>query len=112
METILKIVFSLLIAIHGLIHLMGFAKSFKFAEMSQLTQPISKPHGLLWLTATLLFVATLPIFLLRKDWWWIIAVVAILISQYLIIIAWQDAKFGTVANVIILILCIIGYGQR
>ena len=28
--------------IHGLIHLMGFTKAFNYAEINQLTQPISK----------------------------------------------------------------------
>ncbi len=111
METILKILFSLLVGIHGLIHLMGFAKAFEFAEMSQLTQPISKSQGVLWLITTLLFIATIPVFLLKKDFWWIIAAMGIVISQFLIFTAWQDAKFGTIANLIILLAGIIGYGQ-
>ncbi len=34
-----------------------------------------------------------------------------ILSQILIINSWQDAKFGTIANVIILIFCIIGFFQ-
>jgi hypothetical protein len=90
---------------------MGFAKAFNFAEMSQLTQPISKSQGVIWLIATLLFLATIPIFLLRKDWWWLIGIVAILASQYVIFTVWQDAKFGTISNVIVLIAVVIGYGN-
>jgi hypothetical protein len=90
---------------------MGFAKAFNYAEMSQLTQPISKSQGVIWLITTLLFLATIPIFLLRKDWWWLVGFVAISASQYLIFTTWQDAKFGTIANLIILIAVFIGYGQ-
>ena len=111
MGTTIKILFSFLVAIHGLIHLMGFAKAFGFAEMSQLTQPISKLQGMAWLVAALLFSASIPAYLLRKDWWWMIAFVAIVISQLVIFLSWKDAKFGTLANVIILIVIILGYGK-
>jgi hypothetical protein len=45
---------------------MGFAKAFQYAEMKQLTIAISKPVGLMWLIATLLFVASAILFLLKK----------------------------------------------
>ena len=32
---------AVLLAVHGLIHLMGFAKAFGYAQLPQLTQPIS-----------------------------------------------------------------------
>jgi hypothetical protein len=35
---------------------MGFVKGFQLAEISQLTQSISKPMGVLWLFATILFL--------------------------------------------------------
>ncbi len=50
------------------------------------------------------------IYLFRKDWWWIIAIAAIIISQILIIIYWKDAKFGTIPNILILIVSIFSYG--
>ena len=99
-----------LIIVHGLIHLMGFAKAFQYAEMKQLTIAISKPLGLLWLTATLLFMTTAIVFLLKKDYWPIFAIMGVVLSQIVIISSWQDAKFGTIANVIIIIASIIGYG--
>ena len=36
---------AVLLAVHGLIHLMGFAKAFGYAELPQLTQPISREMG-------------------------------------------------------------------
>jgi len=47
---------------------------------------------------------------LKADWWWIFAFIAIVSSQILIISSWQDARFGTIANVIILIATIAGFG--
>ncbi len=105
----LKIIFCIIIIVHGLIHLMGFVKAFKLSPMEQLTQPISKPVGLLWLLAALLFLAAIFLFLLRHELWWIIAALAIIISQTLIIFLWRDAKFGTIANLIILLPVIVAF---
>ena len=46
---------------------------------------------------------------MEKEWWWILSVSGITISQYLIIKSWQDAKYGTVANIIVLVKSIIGF---
>ena len=40
---------------------------------------------------------------LRAPWWWYPALPGVLLSQGLIVTAWGDAKFGTLANVIIAI---------
>jgi hypothetical protein len=57
-EGIVKYLFILLVLLHGLIHLMGFAKAFDLASFEQLRVPISPAVGLLWLAAALLFVAS------------------------------------------------------
>lgn len=89
---------------------MGFAKAFGYDNITQLTKEISKLVGTLWLLTALLFIISAVQFFLKKDTWWITCIPAILFSQYLIITSWNDAKFGTIANVIILIAVIIGYG--
>lgn len=105
-----KYIFASLLIMHGVIHLMGFAKAFQYAKLKQLAIAISKPVGTLWLLAALLFILSSMLFLLKKDYWTIIAIASAIISQIVIIISWQDAKFGTIANVIILIAVVIGYG--
>ena len=37
-----------LLLLHGIIHFMGFAKSFELASIEQLTKVISKPFGIFW----------------------------------------------------------------
>jgi len=93
----------IIIGIHGLIHLLGFVKAFNYAEINQLTQPISKSSGIIWLMTLLLFVSVFILYLLKSDVWWIFAFAAVVVSQLLIIQYWQDAKFGTIPNLIILI---------
>jgi hypothetical protein len=105
-----KFIFTFIVLIHGLIHFMGFAKAFNYAEISQLTQPISRPVGVGWGLAALLFIITAILFVAKKDSWWIWAIPALLLSQTLIIISWEDAKFGTMANLIVLAAVIVGLG--
>lgn len=104
-----KYIFGLVLLVHGLIHLMGFAKAFQLAQIDQLSMSISKPLGLVWLLTGILFIVTFALAFLKQDGWPILAIVAIIVSQVLIIIFWKDAKFGTIANIIILMASIIGF---
>jgi hypothetical protein len=114
-----RIIFLFIMLIHGLIHLMGFAKEWKIAEVKELTGKtliplggiLSKAAGILWLIASILFVASAGSFLLRKEWWWMIGLTAVIISQLLIILYWHDAKWGTIANILILFAVIVSYGK-
>ena len=106
----IRILFSIIIIVHGLIHFMGFAKAFNYGNITQLTKEISKPSGLLWLLTAFLFIAATILFLLKKDAWIFFGLTAVIISQILIFTVWQDAKFGTIANVIILVVAILSYG--
>jgi hypothetical protein len=99
----MRILLFVLIVVHGLIHLLGFVKAFKLAPVSQLTQDISRAAGLLWLLGAALFVIAGVLFLLKTESWWILAALAVVVSQALIIASWSDAKFGTLANVIVVL---------
>lgn len=70
---------------------------------------ISKFPGVLWIICAVLFMSTVLTFLFKKDWWWILGFFAVVFSQILITTQWQDAKIGTIANLIILIPVIIGF---
>jgi hypothetical protein len=100
----MKTVLIILLVLHGAIHLMGFAKSFDILPVKPLNQYISKPFGVLWLTACLLCFTCALLVLIKSSEWWVIGLTAILLSQILIIRFWKDAKFGTIANVIIALI--------
>jgi len=106
----LKIFFLIVLFIHGMIHILGFLKAYQLAEINQLTQNISKPMGILWLIALILLFAVAIQLVSNHDLWWITALAAVILSEVLIILFWQDAKFGTIANIIILLAVIAGYG--
>jgi hypothetical protein len=101
----LKYIFAFIILIHGLIHFMGFAKAFGYGNITQLGE-VSKPMGSLWLITAFLFIIATVLLVLKKDAWLIMGVIAAILSQLLIISVWKDAKFGTVANLIILLTVI------
>jgi hypothetical protein len=107
----MKYILAFVVLMHGLIHFMGFAKAFHYGDMKQLTIPISKPVGLLWITTAFLFIITAALFLLKKEYWWVIAAAAVILSQIVISIGWKDARFGTIANIIILLAVIAGWGS-
>lgn len=93
-----------------MIHILGFLKAFRLAEINQLTQYISKPMGILWLIALILFLAAVIQLIINNNLWWITGLAAVILSQVLIILFWQDARFGTIANIIVLLSVIAGYG--
>lgn len=97
-----------LFVVHGLIHLMGFAKAFGLAELAALTQPISRPLGALWLLAALLFLGTAALWLGRVPWWWALGALAAVVSQGVVLACWADARWGTLGNVITLFAVVIG----
>ena len=105
----MRIALSIVIVIHGIIHLFGFLKAFGFSEFNAISQPISKTFGILWLIAFLLFAVTLSLYLSYYPYWWIIAIFAVILSQFLIISYWSDSKFGTIFNLVILIAALIGF---
>jgi hypothetical protein len=98
-----------LLVVHGLIHLMGFAKAFGYTRLPQLTQPISREAGLLWLAATVLVVASAAMMVVWQRSFWIVGAVALVISQAVILSAWRDAWAGTIMNVVLLLMVAHGW---
>ena len=111
----MRIVLAVLLAMHGVIHLMGFLKSWKLAEIPQLSgaallalpESLFKAVGLAWLLSCLAFVGAASMLLFRYRPWWLVACAAIVISQLLVIYAWPDAKAGTLVNIILVVPVLI-----
>jgi hypothetical protein len=110
----LRIIFASILSIHSLLHLVGFAKEWSIGFHGQLSDQsliqfygnTSKIAGVVWLLASVLFLSGAFGYLLRREWYLVPTAAALLISQVLIIIYWQDAKYGTIVNVAILIVVI------
>lgn len=105
----LKYLFLFIMLMHGLIHFMGFAKAYGYGDMKQLTLPISKPAGILWMLTAFLFITAAILFLLKKEFWIYVAIPTAILSQLLIVMVWKDAKWGTIANLTILVVAVLTF---
>lgn len=94
---------AILLAVHALIHLMGFLKAFGFADLPQLTIAISKPRGVVWLAATLGLLAAAAALFAAPRAFWLLGALGIVTSQLVIVSSWSDAKFGTLLNLVALL---------
>ena len=98
----MTVVFAAFLVIHGLIHVMGFAKAFGYADLPGLTVPISRGLGVAWLIAASLFVAAAVLVLTRPRIWWMVAALAVVLSMAVIVPSWRDARYGALANLVAL----------
>ena len=92
------------LGVHALIHLMGFFKAFGYADLPQLTQPISRAWGVAWLVAACLMATTAAMLGAGARNYWVVGAVALVASQAVIFSAWHDAWAGTAANFILLLV--------
>lgn len=105
----MRVAFILVLLIHGLIHLLGFAEAFGIYDFKEITDDITKPLGILWLLGALLFILTVMFYSFKMNYWWLFSFIAVVLSQILIFYFWNDARFGTIINLIILFISIVGF---
>lgn len=107
----MRIVFLLIVFIHGIIHSLGFFKAFEISQLKELTLPISKPLGVVWLITMVLFIVYGILHLTNVRYDWILGIIAVILSQVIIFMFWKHAKFGTLPNLTILIASIVSLGS-
>jgi hypothetical protein len=100
-------IIAFLILVHGIIHLVGFTNAFGRNSIFSLMKAGSKSQGILWLLAASLFIASAILLFFSNGKWWIIGFPATLLSQFLIITDWTHARYGTAANVVVFIACML-----
>jgi len=105
----MSVAFAVVLAVHGLIHLLGFAKAFALADLPQLARPIGPLAGLIWLLGAVLFLAAAVSLFVWPRGWWAIGALAIVASSIAIVPSWTDAKFGAVGNLIALVGVVFGF---
>lgn len=107
----MRVAFLILVIIHGIIHTLGFLKGYDLKEIKELTLPISKPIGAIWLIVAVLLLLYGLLYILNTKYAWVVGMLAAVLSQILIILYWKDARFGTIPNLVILVISVIAYGQ-
>lgn len=106
----MKIIFIFLLLLHGLLHLLGFFKALDLYEIRSNLQ-ISRSLGALWLLCFLLFLYVAWLHFFNKSSWGFFALAAVLISQSLIFLSWDATKFGSIVNLLILLISIPALGN-
>jgi len=107
MRTVVRWFIVVAVVGHGLIHLLGAAKGLGWSEVAALPEPIGPAMGLTWLAAAAAVLATGLLLAAGNRRWWVAGTLGVVASQAVIITSWDDAKTGTVANV--LLLAALGY---
>jgi len=112
---VMRIVLLVLLVVHGALHLLGFLKAWDLAALPQMSgrtiillgASATRVVGVLWLLAAAILLIAAALRIAALESWWIAGAVGLLLSQALVILAWPDAKFGTVANLAILVAVLI-----
>jgi hypothetical protein len=102
-------IYAIVLVVHGLVHLLGFAKAFGLSELPQVTRSVPAPIGVLWLIAALLFLGAAGALFQWPRWWWAIGASAIVVSTAAIVPSWSDAKAGALANLVVLVGVVFGF---
>lgn len=106
-----RVLVALLLLGHGAIHWLGAAKGLGWAAVDQLSQPVSRFGGIGWLVAGICFLTSTALLVGQRGEWWAPALLGVALSQVLVVGAWSDAKFGTIANGLILLLAMVALGR-
>jgi hypothetical protein len=91
-----------ILSLHGLIHLMGFVKSWDIVEVKALSNQTSIPlagaslrlFGLVWLAVCATFLLAGALLAVGSGAWLPAALVAVALSQTVIVLWWNDARLG------------------
>ncbi len=106
----LNYLFAFVIFVHGAIHLLGFVKAFRLANIDhQLKADVSKPAGVLWLIGSLLFFSLTLLYLWDMEGWAYVAFAAVMFSQVMVFAFWIDAKAASLINLLIVSIAVISY---
>jgi hypothetical protein len=113
----MQIVIAVLMALHGVAHVPGFAVSWRLADLQGMPYHTAlfggrvyvgdagmRAVGILWLFAALAFVAIGVAALLNRSWWSTAAVATITLSLGLCTTEIKAARVGVIANLVLLAL--------
>jgi hypothetical protein len=121
MQTALVVAAVLVLAIHGLIHLMGTTVYMKLGKVEGLPYKTTllggrwelgesgiSVFGSLWVVPALGFVLAALALAMGWDWWKPLVVGMALVSLVLTVLDWSVAYAGAITNAVILGLALLG----
>ncbi len=125
MERIIVYTAAGLIALHGVIHLLGFAAYWPLAEIAELPYKTSLFNGrwelgesgmrsfsTLWLIVAAGLVGSAAGLALKQAWWLPLMSAAVLLSLIICVLDWQNAWRGAIISLVALIPLLLVWGLR
>jgi hypothetical protein len=115
----MKIALVALLAVHGLIHAIGLAGSLGWAQFEGASRtptniitarpedPIVRILGAVWLAALVAFLVAAVLLMGDSAAWRPAALVAVAISMVPVVLWWDNAPMGAVANALVLAAVIL-----
>jgi hypothetical protein len=117
----IRILIAIGFIVHGLVHLLGFVVPWRLVTMADMPYDTTvlagkvdlgdagiRLFGVLWLAATIGFVAAGVGLFALAPWWQWLTLVATLFSTVLCILGWPDTQFGLYINLAILAYLVFG----
>lgn len=115
----MRIVLGLLMIVHGIAHLVGFAGSFGLSRDIPFKTTVLGGHvdvgllgtralGVLWLACALAFLGVGTGAIIRTGWWQSYAIFVGAISLALCLVELPAAKIGAVVDVVVLAAILVG----
>ena len=112
----IRIILSIVLLIHGLIHLLGFIVPWRLAEIKDLQYKTTvlagkidmgesgmKIIGILWLLTALAYVITVFGIFTLAPWWQTFTLWVTVVSLLITVLGIPDSVFGAVINVLIIL---------
>jgi hypothetical protein len=117
----IRILIAIGLIVHGLVHLLGFVVPWRLVKLEDMPYRTTilagkvdlgdagiRANGLLWLVATIGFVAAGVGLFAMTPWWQGLTLAVTVFSLVLCILGWPDAQFGVYINLVILAYLVFG----
>jgi hypothetical protein len=112
-----RVLLGLLMALHGVVHVLGFVVPWQLAHPEgfpykttllsgrlDVGPVLIRVVGVVWLVIAAAFVAGAISLFARQPWWWGVALAASAASLVLTALSWPEARVGVALNVVLLVL--------
>ena len=103
--------FLILLILHAFIHLLWFAHSFGWVNLPYFSKDIPGMVGFSWFLAALLFLWSAYKLARQNAKWFLSGLSGVLLSQMWIFSAWGDTKYGSFANLLVLVGTMVGFAK-
>ncbi|MEJ2583653.1 MAG: hypothetical protein P8Z38_00975 [Robiginitalea sp.] len=107
----MRTAFLTLLVIHAAVHLIWFAHAFGWVELPYFQKDIPGMVGFSWFLTAMVFLWSALQVGKRNPKWFLPALIGVLLSQMWIFSSWDDTRFGSFANLIILAGILVGYAK-